>query len=178
MRRRDGSSNLGAHHAGVRCRWRKGVAAGTVHGAAIDGAVRRQASGGAEPGRSFHLRLAASTASPQAAQRIRPGSAVFSNSEAHFSIACHKAPSTSHYPNFERRRNPPRAGREPDLKRETYEGVSEKGQIWTDTMMAGGPRGHTGLAPRARNAPRPSVSGRTAPMRAKGFRGRFPVTCW
>lgn len=46
-----------------------GVAAGTGRGAAIDdrggggggggdGAVRRQASGGAEPGRSFHLRLA------------------------------------------------------------------------------------------------------------------------
>lgn len=67
------------------------VAAGTGRGAAIDGrgggggvgdggAVRRQASGGAEPGRSFHLRLAlrvlASTAtSAPAAQRIRLGSA-------------------------------------------------------------------------------------------------------
>jgi len=91
-----------------------GVAAGTGRGAAIDdrggggggggdGAVRRQASGGAEPGRSFHLRLAprvlASTAAPHPLPNEfgwaplsflpRPQSIFFHLSQ--------KPPSTSHY---------------------------------------------------------------------------------
>jgi len=171
-----------------------GVAAGTGRGAEIDGrgggggdgAVRRQASGGAEPGRSFHLRLApralASTATPHPLPNEFGWAPLsfLSRPAKHF---FHLSQSPLHLHTIRKQLHPGRwqvasNQRPADLKRETDEGLSVKGQIWTGTMMAGGPcsppRGHTGLASRARNVPRPSVSGRTARMRAKGFRGRFP----
>lgn len=133
-----------------------GVAAGTGRGAAIDdrggggggdGAVRRQASGGAEPGRSFHLRLAPRVLASTAAPHPLPNEfgwaplSFLPRPAKHFFSLVTKAP--LHLTLFESSSCTRGAGKQwnhqrpADLKRETDEGLSVKGQIWTGKRDGG-----------------------------------------